>query len=100
MTVSEAKMTLEPWRALEVLAATDRHVAEWVARLFGGAEPDVALAFALAVRAPRYGHLAVDLGPETVEAVYNGSVVISQEVDGTDTLQVDVTEDTRLLLWL
>lgn len=63
--VTTADDPLAPWRALEVLAATDRHVAGWVARLFGGADPDVVLAFALAVRAPRHGHLAVDLGPET-----------------------------------
>jgi len=54
----------EPLRAFNdagVLAAADVHVALRLARFAGGWDGDVALAAALAVRAPRLGHVFVDL---------------------------------------
>jgi exodeoxyribonuclease V alpha subunit len=44
-----------------VLAPADVHVARRLATLSGGVAPEVALAVALAVRAPRLGHVYVDL---------------------------------------
>jgi exodeoxyribonuclease V alpha subunit len=44
-----------------VLAAADVHVARRLATLAGGADEDVLLAAALAVRGPRLGHVCVDL---------------------------------------
>jgi exodeoxyribonuclease V alpha subunit len=44
-----------------VLGAADVHVARRLARLAGEADEQVALAVALAVRAPRFGHVLVDL---------------------------------------
>jgi exodeoxyribonuclease V alpha subunit len=44
-----------------VLAPADVHVARRLAALVGETEPSVALAVALAVRAPRLGHVYVDL---------------------------------------
>ena len=52
---------LAPWRAAGVLSAGDVQVAATVARLAGEADPRVLLAVALAVRAPRFGHVCVDL---------------------------------------
>lgn len=52
---------LRALRAAGVLGAADVHVAETLARLGGDTDPDVVLAAALAVRAPRHGHVAVDL---------------------------------------
>jgi exodeoxyribonuclease V alpha subunit len=49
-----------------VLAAADVHVARTLARLGNVDDPDVVLAAALAVRAPRLGHVFVDL--ETISA--------------------------------
>ena len=45
-----------------VLAAADVHVARRLAELVGGTDDSVVLAAALAVRAPRIGHVFVDLG--------------------------------------
>jgi exodeoxyribonuclease V alpha subunit len=44
-----------------VLAAADVHVARRLAALVREPEPSVQLAIALAVRAPRLGHVLVDL---------------------------------------
>ena len=44
-----------------VLAPADVHVARRLTALAGGVAPEVALAVALAVRAPRLGHVYVDL---------------------------------------
>ena len=44
-----------------VLSAADVHVARRLAALAGERDGDVALAVALAVRAPRLGHVYVDL---------------------------------------
>jgi exodeoxyribonuclease V alpha subunit len=54
----------EPLRAFNeagVLAAADVHVAARLMALAGEDDPDVALAAALAVRAPRLGHVYADL---------------------------------------
>ncbi len=65
----------EPLRAFNdagVLAAADVHVALRLVALAGEADPDVALAAALAVRAPRLGHVYVDLGTIRETAAVEG----------------------------
>ena len=52
---------LATFNAAGVLAAADVHVARTLGRLCGEASPDVLLAAALAVRAPRLGHVCVNL---------------------------------------
>lgn len=54
---------LAPWREAGVLAAADVHIAATLARLggLGPIDADVALAVALAARAPRLGHTCLDL---------------------------------------
>ena len=61
---------LQAWRDAGVLQAADVHIAATLARLSGmgaadrgltGAEADVVLAVALAARAPRLGHVCLDL---------------------------------------
>jgi exodeoxyribonuclease V alpha subunit len=68
---------LAPWRDAGVLVDADVHVAATLCRLTGvvvAAAPDVVLAAALAVRAPRLGHTCLDLttvassAPAEVEA--------------------------------
>lgn len=48
-------------RAADVLEPADVHVAEAIGRLTGEADEQVLLAVALAVRAPRLGHVCLDL---------------------------------------
>jgi exodeoxyribonuclease V alpha subunit len=52
-----------------VLSAADVHVAARLARLAGEQDPDVVLAAALAVRAPRLGHVYIDLATASETAV-------------------------------
>jgi exodeoxyribonuclease V alpha subunit len=52
---------LRSFNEIGVLSAADVHVARTLAELGGGAEVSVQLAIALAVRAPRLGHVFVDL---------------------------------------
>jgi len=65
---AERIAALKPWRDAGVLTAADIHVADTVARLGKlGTTPEeqlVVLAAALAMRAPRHGHVCLDL--ETV----------------------------------
>lgn len=60
----DAAAALAPYRAAGVLAAVDVHLAVMLARRLGLAPPEwpVALAVALACRAPRHGDTCVDLG--------------------------------------
>ncbi|MFZ1489022.1 MAG: AAA family ATPase, partial [Ilumatobacteraceae bacterium] len=53
---------LQPLREAGVLGASDVHIAAALARLGGCDDETVALAAALAARAPRVGHTCVDLG--------------------------------------
>jgi len=66
-----------------VLAAADVHVAVRLARLGGEEEDDVILAAALAVRAPRLGHVCVDLAT----------------IRDTVTVDVDLPVDLTALAW-
>ena len=66
-----------------VLAAADVHVATRLADLIGGADDAVVLAAALAVRAPRIGHVFVDL----------------ERIHATATVDVDDPIDLATLLW-
>jgi exodeoxyribonuclease V alpha subunit len=52
---------LERFRAAGVLSVSDVHLARTLSRLAAEEDPDVSLAVALAARAPRHGHVAVDL---------------------------------------
>ena len=66
-----------------VLAAADVHVAHRLARLIEGADDAVVLAAALAVRAPRIGHVFVDL----------------ERIHATATVDVDDPIDLATLPW-
>ena len=48
-------------RAASVIDGLDTHVAQRLCRRGGILDPEVATAFALAIRAPRHGHICVDL---------------------------------------
>lgn len=52
---------LEEFSEAGLLEPADRHLAQTLARLGGEDSPEVILAAALAARAPRHGHVAVDL---------------------------------------
>lgn len=54
---------LRPWRDAEILSAADVHIADRLATLagLGHDEQQVVLAVALAARAPRNGHVCLDL---------------------------------------
>jgi exodeoxyribonuclease V alpha subunit len=52
---------LGPFNAAGVLDLADVHVARCLTDLMGEDDPTVGLATALAVRAPRLGHVCVDL---------------------------------------
>jgi exodeoxyribonuclease V alpha subunit len=73
--VPAAQGLLADFNQAGVLAAADVHVAERLGRLGGDGDALVALAAALAVRAPRYGHVCVDLGTvqESVVATDEGA---------------------------
>jgi exodeoxyribonuclease V alpha subunit len=58
---TDAIALLAPFRDAGVLAASDVHVAAALSRLAGVVDRDVILAVALAARAPRVGHVCVDL---------------------------------------
>jgi exodeoxyribonuclease V alpha subunit len=74
---------LREFNAAGVLAAADVHVALRLKRLAGGDDDAVLLAAALAVRAPRLGHVCTDLG--TIRA--------------TATIDVDPPVDLQALPW-
>ncbi|MGI9184726.1 MAG: exodeoxyribonuclease V subunit alpha [Solirubrobacteraceae bacterium] len=59
--VTAASGLLREFNQAGVLAAADVHVARQLGRLAGESDSDVLLAVALAVRAPRLGHVLVDL---------------------------------------
>ena len=59
--VDVASGSLESFRRTGVLDAVDVHLACAVARLGGETDPRVLLGVALACRAPRHGHVCVDL---------------------------------------
>ncbi len=58
---------LLPFRASGVLQGVDVHVVDHLAALVGETDPDVLLALALSVRAPRHGHICVDLASTTAD---------------------------------
>ena len=71
---------LAAFNELGVLVAADLHVAARLARLGGDPDPTVGLAVALAVRAPRVGHVSVDLS--RVEEVAAGDLDDDVELSG------------------
>jgi exodeoxyribonuclease V alpha subunit len=79
----QAPALLRAFNDAGVLEAADIHVARRLAGLGGGAEPEVELAAALAVRAPRLGHVYVDLAT----------------VRDTATVEAEVPVDLSALPW-
>ncbi|WP_354698970.1 RecBCD enzyme subunit RecD [Paraconexibacter sp. AEG42_29] len=71
--------SLDAFNAAGVLAAADVHVAQRLARLAGGADDAVLLAIAFAVRAPRLGHVYVDLGTIAATAAVESDVPVDLE---------------------
>ncbi len=71
-----ASGVLRPFNEAGVLAAADVHVATRLAALAGETDETVVLAAALAVRAPRLGHVHVDLS-----AIRETAAVESEEAD-------------------
>jgi exodeoxyribonuclease V alpha subunit len=74
---------LLPFNDAGVLAAADVHVARRLAELVGGTDDSALLAAALAVRAPRIGHVFVDL----------------EHIHETATVDVDDPIDLSTLPW-
>ena len=70
--VLDAPEPLRAFNAAGVLAAADVHVAVRLARFAGEFDGDLALAAALAVRAPRLGHVYVDLATIRETAAVEG----------------------------
>lgn len=66
---------LELFRSSGVLTAADVHTALTLSRLGEEHRPRVVLAVALAVRAPRHGHVCVDLGTVAASAVAETVVI-------------------------
>jgi exodeoxyribonuclease V alpha subunit len=81
--VRRAPGVLRDFNDAGVLAAADVHVARRLARLGGDHDDQVLLAAALAVRAPRLGHVCVDLA----------------HVRHTVTVDADVPVDLQALPW-
>jgi len=69
---------LGPFREAGVLSDADAHIAATLARLAGEHDPAVVLAAALAARAPRVGHVCVDL------CTVAGSIVADLAGDDVD----------------
>jgi exodeoxyribonuclease V alpha subunit len=101
--VPEAVAGLEPFVVAGVLLPVDVHLAAAVVRLGGDAHIELALAAALASRAPRHGHVCIDLGavagttaadhplpwpaPDAWrEALIASPVVVHVDADGPPTL--------------
>lgn len=74
---------LDELRDLEVLLPADVHVTDTVTRLTGPHDPDARLAIALAVRAPRLGHVCLDL---------HRIVRIGLAVEGRERIDVDLPD--------
>jgi exodeoxyribonuclease V alpha subunit len=74
-SVSAASPLLAQFNRAGVLAPADVHVAERLAALCGERDESVMLACALAVRAPRLGHVFVDL------AAVSDSLAVEREVE-------------------
>jgi exodeoxyribonuclease V alpha subunit len=88
----EVLSLLAPWRELGVLGDADVHGAEAMCRACGvGADqPDVVLAAALALRAPRLGHTCLDLatvaGSAPAEVERDAGAVVPGASDITESL--------------
>jgi exodeoxyribonuclease V alpha subunit len=61
MTVHPVSPSIADLREVGVLGPAEVHVTETITRLTGPHDPDATLAVALAVRAPRLGHVCLDL---------------------------------------
>jgi exodeoxyribonuclease V alpha subunit len=79
VTGSDLLAALDPLVTLGVLVPGDAHLAASLCRLAGESDPDVALAVALASRAPRWGHVHVDLALVRAEVVAEHEVPADHE---------------------
>jgi len=77
-----APAVLRAFNRAGVLSAADVHVAQRLAALTGEQDPLVALAAALGVRAPRLGHVYVDLA--TVRATATSELEDAVDLDALD----------------
>ncbi|MBW3578204.1 MAG: exodeoxyribonuclease V subunit alpha [Actinobacteria bacterium] len=78
---------LRDFNAAGLLGPADVHVATTLSRLVGDADPSVLLAVALAVRAPRFGHVFVDLA--TVRCSVTADDDVAVDVDALPWPDVD-----------
>ncbi len=62
---------LKPFRDQGVLDSVDVHVVDQLGALVGERDPDVLLALALVVRAPRFGHICLDVTGLRVEELFS-----------------------------
>lgn len=67
--VAPSHDVLAAYEQAGLIEPADRHIATTVGRLAGEASPEVLLAIALAARAPRHGHVAVDLATVAASAI-------------------------------
>lgn len=87
MTTVDWVVELQPWRDAGVLLAVDVHTAATLARLagLGPDDRDVVVAAALASRAPRHGHVCLDLltvhESAKAERERNGDLEPTVEID-------------------
>ncbi len=80
-----------PFEDAGLLRPADRHIASTLARLLGESSPSVILAVALASRAPRHGHVAVDLVNVATTAVAEAMIDPFGQLEG----QLDWPEPDR-----
>lgn len=66
---AQVASVLEAFELAGLIHVADRHIAVTLARLVGERSPAVVLAAAFASRAPRYGHVAVDLATVATTAI-------------------------------
>ena len=78
-TATWASGSLQAFNRAGILNASDVHVAHRLAQLAGVSGEDVGLGIAFAVRAPRLGHVCVDL--RTIRETASGDVDLPADID-------------------
>lgn len=94
VNIPAAVSSLAPFVAAGVLSASEVHVADWVVRATGAADPAVTLGAAVATWAAQHGHACATLG-ELVEVMVREH---ADSADLTDTAGVSA-ETIRQLPW-
>ena len=82
-----APAVLEPFNRAGVLGPAEVHGAATLCRLVGEKRPEVMLAAALAIRAPQYGHVCVELS------------TVAQTVTGAEDAAIDELEWVDPAVW-